>query len=312
MMDRKSSEISVGLLLCFCLLIALSGCGSGDGKTVNTKVQSGKEGVSINFLTNVPPSIIYVGKDISQNEIPVELEVYNKGTSKTNVEIIYHGFDEKVISAEPEKVTFDQEDSYKTRYSPQGGYDTVSSKLSIRQMTSDSYTFPLKVTFCYNYDIRAGIPICVDPTPEAKIRGDSCVPSKVTTDGQGGPVGIDSIESEPMPGKVRLKIMIKDYSKAEIASPNTLNACQGEISRENLDFVKVTDIRLGDKQAESCNTVEDKIRLRNSVGELICTFIFTDDVSYSYKTIFDARLEYVVKDSTEKNIKIINEDYVKR
>jgi hypothetical protein len=288
-------------------LFALNGCSGGDRRNDPSSYMTGTEGVSISFVTNNPPSNVWVDNTNSE-EIPIEIEAFNRGTyAAGNIEMSLVGFDQSIVSADGfSGISFDGTDGYKTRYNPEGGYDSDSANMNIVNMQdSDTYQFTLKLVYCYDYETTAAIQICVDPNPNKEARDDACVAStSVSTSGQGAPIGISSIEAEPMPGNVRLKINVKHYGQGQVLKGGT--QCEGVPNREDENYVEFTTTpTLGDITG-TCIT-ESPVKLRSGQASIICNFPLDKEKS-AYKTILNMKLfDYRIKDTVQKDIRIINE-----
>jgi len=266
---------------------------------------SGKEGITMSFVTNNPPSVIYLDSSYSE-DTPVEVEAFNKGTSPSNdIEAFFVGFDENIISISDLNFDLSGTNDYKTRYNVEGGYDADSTSIRVGDLgNSDTYQFNLKLVYCYEYRTRAGVQVCVDPNPNRVNKDDACTPGSVSTSGQGAPIGIDSVEVESMPGNVRLKMNIKSYTSGKVIKNSA--QCKGVILRDDEDYVEFTTPTLGGTSG-NCVT-ESPVRLRNGQASIICNFGLDNDES-AYSTILEMDLYgYKIKDSIQKSVNIINED----
>ncbi|MFT4303235.1 MAG: hypothetical protein ACMXYG_01605 [Candidatus Woesearchaeota archaeon] len=288
------------------ILLMMTGCFSSSGSSGSTgSYMTGTEGISMRFVHNNPPSVIYVDRTFAE-DTPIEVEAFNRGTAPSaNVETFFAGFDSSIVSIpDLSRIDFSGEGAYRTRYNPEGGYSTDSTRISVGNMhSSDVYDFNLRLVYCYDYMTRVGINICVDPNPNRVNRDDSCSPGTVSTSGQGAPVGVSSIETTSMPGLVRLKINIRHYGQGELLRSSA--PCRGVSLREDQDYIDFTNPTLGGIPG-NCVT-PSPLKLRNGQGSIICTFPLDRDGS-SYRTILEMELSnYKIKDSIQRNIRIINE-----
>lgn len=291
--------LSLGILL-------ISGCFSSGSSTSSSSYMSGTEGITMQFVQNNPPSVIYLDRSFAE-DTPVEVEAFNRGTSPAgSIETFFTGFDEAIVSIpDLSGIDFSSQDSYKTRYNPEGGYSADSSQISVQDLgNADTYEFNLKLVYCYNYVSRVAVGICVDPNPNRVNKDDACTPGTVSTNGQGAPIGVSGIEQTPMPGNVRLKINVKHYGQGEVLRSNA--QCKGIPLREDEDYVEFSVPTLAGISG-SCTT-QSPLKLRNGQASIICNFPLERDES-SYDTILEMEIfNYKIKDSIQKSIKIINEE----
>lgn len=80
-------------------VIVISGCsvGPNSGSNYQRKYYQGYDSLDIKFLDESPPTRFYYNSDGSDNEIPVVLEVKNKGASDAYGAIYIHGYDPKIV-----------------------------------------------------------------------------------------------------------------------------------------------------------------------------------------------------------------------
>lgn len=301
----------LSILIILSLFLFLSSCSySAMGSSSSEGGLSGKQGVVLQYVPNNPPSTIYYGDD-SMYEIGIE--GFNRGIQKTDIEAHMVGFDSSLVEVSPVEfaIAFD-DDEKKTRWNPEGGYGIPDGDITLKPTNElekvDTYNFDLKTVYCYTYYTEAYIPICIDPSPNKHTKEDGCTPGTVSTNGQGAPVSIDSVDVEPMPGKARLKINIKQHGSGTVYE-SSHTTCAGEIKRQFQDIVTVASGKITVGGVE-CKRVSEKdtVKLRGGSGTIICTADFTDKEASAYKTILHLQLEYKIKDVISKNINIINEN----
>ncbi|MFT4343156.1 MAG: hypothetical protein ACMXYE_00240 [Candidatus Woesearchaeota archaeon] len=286
------------------LAVVLSACTPSGQQTTQTHM-SGTEGITLSFVGNSPPPIIYVD-DRGDDRVSIDIEARNRGTSPSNVEVFFSGFDERIVDVQSiSGFDFSSEVDYRTRFNPVGGYREVSTTLNVRDLgTSSAYEFPLRVIYCYDYETVAAVQLCVDPNPHRRNTADACTPSSVNTNGQGAPVGISSVEQESMPGRVRLKINVQHYGQGQVLTQNA--ECRGIPARSEEDYIAFSPPTLGGIPGD-CPT-QNPVKLQNGRANIICNFDLPDADAPSYMTLLEMRLEdYKIKDSIQRNIRIINE-----
>jgi hypothetical protein len=284
------------------LIFILSGCSMNTTST--SSYMAGTEGIRMTFVHNNPPSTVYFDRTYAE-DINVEIEAFNRGVSSSQrVETFFTGFDSSIVNIGNINIEFSGPDSYKTRYNPDGGYSIDGTQLRVGDLGNvDTYDFNLKLVYCYTYETKVGIQLCVDPNPHRSNKDDACTPNTVSTDGQGAPIGVSSVELESMPQNVRLKINVRHYGQGNVLKSSA--RCEGIPLREEEDYISFTQPRLGGI-AGNCVT-QSPIKLRNGQASIICNFPLDSDKG-AYTSILELELrDYKIKDSIQKNIKIINE-----
>ena len=94
----KSKTFSTSLLLIVaCLVLVISGCSIGNNTTyANKKYYQGYDSLSMSFVQNSPP-LLFNYDPTGFNEIPIVVQVNNKGASDACGGIYIHGFDPHMI-----------------------------------------------------------------------------------------------------------------------------------------------------------------------------------------------------------------------
>ncbi len=80
-------------------VLVISGCGVGPnrGTSYQKKYYQGYDSLDIKFLDESPPTRFYYDSEGIDNEIPVVVEVRNKGASDAYGAIYIHGYDPKIV-----------------------------------------------------------------------------------------------------------------------------------------------------------------------------------------------------------------------
>ncbi|MFT4297638.1 MAG: hypothetical protein ACMXX5_00420 [Candidatus Woesearchaeota archaeon] len=285
-------------------LLSISGCISSGPST--SSYMTGTQGVTMSFVTNNPPSTVYYDRSYAE-DVSIEVEAFNRGTSPVrNVETFFAGYDPSIVDIGNVDISFSGPSAYRTRYNPEGGYDIGETHLRVGDLgNADTYDINLKFVYCYDYETRVGVQLCVDPNPHRTNREDSCTPATVSTQGQGAPIGVSSVEIESMPGNTRLKINIRHYGQGNVLRSSA--RCEGIPLREEEDYITFTTPRLGGITG-NCITDTNTLKLRNGQASIICNFPL-DTNRAAYRTILEFEIrDYKIKDSIQRSIKIINEE----
>lgn len=203
----KKKLIKITIILTLLSLILLTSCENRRPTIPN--YYTGSEGVSIDFLNNMPP------RDVFEKSITnVMLEVWNKGAYTIPD-------DEIVINLRFDPVYFKRDDSdpnYLLTSNPQGTLNSLSGKseqwpegekfrlplarLEVQEIpgTRETPTTNIEISTCYSYKTFFSEMICldtdiyeVDQNPICRNRG------RYTYSNQGAPIAINKIEVDMLP-----------------------------------------------------------------------------------------------------------------
>ena len=82
------------------LIIMISGCSgpyNGGSQYANTRYYTGYDSLTMNFVSDSPPYTFYYDPTSNNNEIPIVVEVKNKGASDAVGTIFVHGYDPHIM-----------------------------------------------------------------------------------------------------------------------------------------------------------------------------------------------------------------------
>lgn len=106
---KKNTIILFSLLMAAILILTACnavGPNRGNNANLNKKYYQGYDSLELSFLQDSPPSIFYYDGDpqsILQNEIPIIVEVKNKGVSDAYGALHIHGYDRSIVSVAGDK-----------------------------------------------------------------------------------------------------------------------------------------------------------------------------------------------------------------
>ncbi len=294
-------KISIILFLIFVIACTPGGNG-GTPNIVNFR--TGSQGVYMGFVANQPPYRIYDDESVN-----VLIDVQNMGAYPVGNQldkVFISGFDQKLIYPK-DGAYLGQKIPYlegKTADSPNAiSKDYVEFKMGINPLTVTSYPFKMMAAACYGYKTVAETTLCIDPNPFSRgTRQKVCVSAGKSLGSQGGPVAVNSVQVEPRKGKTVLTINVANVGGGDVYKRDAINLCSpysgGELSYNELGFVEVADVLVGDTSVKPCSgLVEgDYLRLQNGAGSFRCT------VDTSLMSTEEARLMKIILDYGYRNI----------
>ncbi len=338
MKDKK--EILIFMLI---LLFIISGCGKEDTQKAVEELRIGTEGVSVTFLPNNPPSIVYA----DQQKFDVVLEINNKG-AYPQVEdpinslgkVFLGGYDSNILTVSPNSFELNPiELQGKSMVNLKGGSTLITFKdVGINDLNVEKYEPTFLAVACYNYYTVAAPNVCIDPDPYSTISQKKvCQVQNIALTSQGAPIAVTKIEEEAFADKTQFKITIKNVGLGDVlksqsgsgtgASSNVIDKCnpfgQSKIGREDIDKVYLQEVKIGPQTLQCWPFAGEKlnsgatenvkgnfgyIRLLNGEGSIICE-LTKSDPSYSeaktaYTTPLRIVLTYAYKTTAERKIMI--------
>ncbi|MAG60614.1 hypothetical protein CL619_02390 [archaeon] len=309
-MDGFSYRTAIVLLLISTLF--LSSCsvipqGEDADSTANvlSQVQSGTQGIDVDFVNDYPPYTMY---DVS--DFVMLLEVENKGAYDVGATECYlqvTGFDPNIIMGVDYVQSCGPVDG-KNVYNLDGGWNQVeysSSSISLPYGTLE-YSPSLNLVWCYDYQTWANPSICVDPlfyqiTSEQK----ACTPQDVSMGGgQGGPVSVSYLGVDMIGDTAVFEISVHNGGGGRVLSPyaDISNCGESNLDYDDLDRVSYS-VEMTGGSLVSCTPSDGILRLSNDVGKIVCTFNIIGTTAYETPLIIT--LDYKYMDSTQKSVQVI-------
>jgi len=275
-----------------------------------TEKLTGNQGISMNFVPNIPPTRVYEG------DITVMIQLENKGTydlPEKQGTIYLSGFDDKIINIKEVKTGMDLPKlDGRSLYRKQGDIEQQTFTGTINKLTVEKYNTIILATNCYKYKTKAASAACIDPDPyttagQPKI----CTPTNIAmSGGQGAPIGITKIEVDPAKGKTRFAIHIKNIGTGTAYKDTEKNKCNPYsntgLSFTDINLIKVEEIEISDKKLNDleCKPLDnDKyLRLTNGEGTIYCTM--NTGTGAAYITPISITLSYGYRDTATKQIEV--------
>jgi len=301
------------LVLIFIALLVLAGCaGRSSTQNIEEDYHKGTNGILINFLNNAPPSRVYEG-----DRLDIGIEIKNKGAypemKNFQGKLELTGFEPSSIRG-----SWDGGNGMptnlegKNQNNPDGGYAIMTYKdrdgVHV-PFDADYYEPNILVHTCYKYKTIADPNVCIDPDPfeiveERKV----CKMNDISlSGGQGAPIAVTKIDSEPSSQQVLFRVHIANEGNGKVMLPRAYSNCPFDVEFEDLDKV-TAKIKLPYDSSPDCTpkgTASDPIRLTNNKGYIFCKFRKPGSES-AYTTNLNIELDYVYSNSISKQIKIIN------
>jgi hypothetical protein len=313
-MKRKHFAI----VLSFLIVLSVSACSGGRNKAINIgdeNFRTGTEGLRLDFLPYSPPDKLFDDEDLK-----VRIEIKNRGAEDvlgSNNKVYLSGFDTSIITGIPTTGIEIPDMEGKKFYNPDGDFDTIDFTGFVRDLQSrniDVYNPVIMATACYKYATIADPKVCVDPDPFSTAITDKVCDfqSQPGLGSQGGPISIEDVEVEAMPGKTRFKIAVQNVGGGNVLKDgvDVLDRCNPYdatgLDVNDIDHVYIEDVSLGDVSiAATCKPLDNGyLRLRTSgAGFMICE---ADGlVGPAYTTPLRIKVSYNYRSTISKTIKII-------
>lgn len=285
------------ILVVSLLVLFISGCDGNNSSVEVPSYNTGDLGITLELIENSPPHNAYHG-----GNIPFFLEIRNQGSYETNPLIWLSGHDPNIIRLNWNAVSPGLLEG-KSFSNPIGGYGYLEApNVNINLPNAvDTYSAPLKVTTCYSYVTKASAQVCVD-SDATNNQDDACTPKTVSiSGGQGGPVAITHIETEPSSsGTVIFTISIQDVGDGTIINEGKVNTCTSRMKASDIDVVSIRSAQLGYEHL-SC-TPSNPVRLVNGKGVVFCRKSGLSGSAYT--TTINLELAYGYKSSISKSINV--------
>lgn len=297
-------------IICLTLFIILIGCtGIIPGQDRSTiripDIHQGTQGLEINYLSGMPPVEVF------ENQLfEIGLEITNKGATDVQNGIYNIAINEQFLDLVDEKMNRINIKG-KSIYQPLGGKERIllkarSSELG-GQITKQSTT--IITNACYEYSTKATIITCID-THELKQETKVCkIQAHRIGGGQGGPVGVVSVEPKMLPheNNDRIKptyvIEIQNLGKGQVIDSNLVyDACMGRsIDKKDYDVIFVNAMLSND----ILNCQSSQIKLRAKENKILCELSQGLDKNRgNYQSPLSIELDYGYMQTLPKTITI--------
>lgn len=315
--NNKSKILGISTFIFIIILsLFLSSCGSSSNGVAGDNLE-------ISFLSEVPPSKIYVEE--GTNDIPFEVivQISNKGgypgndLESLNGRLYLTGYDKAIISGAWDggsgfTKVIGASDSYPTGGMIQKSY--LASNINFPFKVNE-YPMTLMLNACYHYETFASGIACIDANPTSASQNQKvCQMGGISLDTQRGPVKVTNIAQTGNSKETIFTIDISNSGNGEVLRQYTSNS--GVVSDD-----KCLELTFGDKDviaidaeivglgAGRCSpkgTFDEPVRLFNGKGTVVCRFSLDSAVDYAYTTPLQINLRYGYLQTISKDIVLVN------
>jgi hypothetical protein len=290
------------LLVLLTVLIAFSyGCGGGGTANTNN-YRTGTRGIEINYAASSPPDQVYYSGSTVQ--VPVAIEVWNRGAESGSGKIFFDGYDPAVFGL-AKSISLQKVEGKEESRNPQGTYaflDVGSVNVNLPQDV-DLIQVPIRAIVCYDYSTAATFNLCVDPNP-SNTGTKACTPDKSVSasGGQGGPVAVTSIQQESGIGQVIFTITIKNVGGGSVIASGKSSSCL-TVGQADLNVVSVSGTISSGKPISCSLGKSNSVRLINNEGLVVCKADIGKEQN-AYVTPLNLVIRYGYEYATQKNVEI--------
>jgi len=305
----KKMRVLVTIFVLIILVTSISSCGVGGGGVGDGggegdfQPHTGTQSLEMLFSPGSPPSVIYS----NQNNIPMLLEIRNKGAHPLSGQIFLSGFDSNIITITPNRFSISNLDPV-TTINREGGLMIENLKITSIRMPPglDRYNPTLQITACYDYETKASPMICVDPQPYKGIASDkTCVPGVISVGaGQGAPVSVGSIEQEIIPGKEMLfRVRLVNNGGGDIV---TTTACDKPLEYNQVNLMSIQDSQITISGA-SIEVQPKDLKFNNNAATIfVKSSMPTGGGGTEYLTAMTINLKYKYRKTYSRRLEIRN------
>ncbi|MCF7861401.1 hypothetical protein K9M79_04060 [Candidatus Woesearchaeota archaeon] len=272
-----------------CQLIPSGQTGTG---TDTKDIYKGKEGVSVSFVSKMPPTTVYAD-DCTDEECKTSpyafyLKIKNSGAHSlsSSGSIYLSGFNTALVENMPK--TFNLPDlSGKSREFPDGeeSVEKIDEDVVFKiPKNTDTYDLTLLANACYSYKTYSTSQICVDPDP-TRNSDDACFASDIKmSDGQGAPIAVSGVQIDSSLNRVLLIIDIKNVGGGKVIKD--ISECPSP-KLSSQDIVNIESVKLAGEEID-CKVTE--LRMSDKEGKLYCSIDTTG--TSAYYSLLELTLNY--------------------
>lgn len=293
---------SIGFLML--VVLVLSGCsGLTFGQTkeqaaLTTNAHTGIKGVTMEFVNNAPPSIIFANTPLS-----VVISLKNEGAAQGVGTLYLGGYDPYIFNIRPDSWQFNLDP--KTNFNTFGGFQSFEFTTDTVALQKGTETLPqtFTATDCYQYTTEVRVPVCIDPNPASLVENKACiVTNPAVGGGQGAPVAVTSIQEQAAPGQVQFRITISNSGDGYVLDQSAVGRCMSNLGYQDIDAVTLSSVALSDFSI-TCNP-SMKIRLANNQGTIDCIAKLHDSTSPAFTSVLALNLNYGYKSQIAKSVQV--------
>src|SRR3989344_720592 len=312
-MLKKKYFLIASLLLVFLLISAVS-CNNKDVITGDWGWIGGTEGLFVSFVPDQPPVSVLSGG----NEpffITVQLENQGEYDIKADeVLTTVYGFDYKAFNIEQESKYLTEPIIGKKEEADiiiQGDQVQIDYEANYMDVLPYQQPFDISVNYCYRYQTRAGIQLCLKQTPRERTKETECIISNTELDfgSSAAPVQISAPSQRPTgKNEISVTFTISNVNAGSIYSSDFIKSgvCMDNRDYANKAYVVVNfasgDIPITCPKLSNSNSGE--VKLIEGKTTITCNIDTTNVQSTAFEKPLSIAIDYAYKDSIIQAITI--------
>jgi len=260
----------IGLLILF---FVLGGCGPSTIQT-DADFKTGHDALILSFIDDY-------GEEVYEGEfIPLKIKIENKGAYDIKSSITNMAIEEDYLELMDYSIQ-DFELKGKSNILPNGEQDVILYNLKAKQLEEQSvlHTTNTYITACYVYETDFSQDVCIDSDIYNINTEKICEPQDIHLgSGQGGPLGVDKIESRMLYDSEKNLIFpqfifyIRNKGNGNIIRANSIETvCSAkEINREDMNVFTMQIKIFEEGELLELNCIPDTLKLRDEEIKVIC------------------------------------------
>lgn len=314
------------LIILIILSILIAGCGGGRTPLI-PPIYTGTEGITIEYLKNIPPQKVYEGQSFV-----IVVNLNNKGAyslNKTTLNeqgFVYLDYDPLYFNGVIKTAGFYLKG--KSNDYPKGeGILLDIAELNVNEILGTRVAPKTKITasVCYPYQTILSKEICIDQDYMKVLKNPVCTnPGTYTFSSQGAPVAITKIEADMLPlgnsvTQPVFRITLRNLGKGLVITKkdgmtltNLCSPIRADSSPDNFNILKVSAWLGSEENQLKCEPQD--VTLWNNEVEITCTSDPLQSVNNpamqnavgnnNYMSLLTVKAEYIYRDFVTKEIEI--------
>lgn len=304
------------------LIILITSCTSGNNDAQLEKdLYKGTQGVVLEYFKNNFPDEVF-----EEETLNYAVRITNKGPYEASNTILlvslekgYMNFKDGSSDLENVKARNIKTLNKKTIFNTLDDFEVVDDiGIEVRKIDglSEYHDSIILTTLCYDYRGIAIADVCIDLDPhDTSPREKECnVKESISlSEGQGGPVVIDRIETRMLieDDKImpQFKIYVSNRGRGTVLQPGSISevCSKTSLNTETYNSVRIDSIKLSDRTTGDFECIPSELMLRNEEDFVTCTLKNRpfDKAAEAFQTPLRIEISYGYMESSSKEIKII-------
>ena len=290
------------LLHLLTILIFVVGCTSA-GQIKDYNIRSGSTGVTMKFLDQSPPPVIY-----AKSPSAMTFELANLGATSIEEGYVSFATEEDIVHVQGDRIRPFGLQGKSPGY-PAGDQMLLTAQLQVNALPPQTTTLTtsMGLNVCYPYQTVASANVCVDTDVVGRTAKKPCTPSPVSLSSQGGPVAVTRIEPTLIPQEktvaVQVLITINNVGNGQLyAQDKSLEACSAQSTGAAWNTAVVTAM-LADNQLV-CND-NKPVLFTNKAATVRCELPGgMPKTAGTYTTTMTVQVDYGYTSSITKQVQV--------